>query len=131
MAPRRTIEPSDRDSPISSLSGNIPDSPYCGLASIHFPSLFPNNALESGLWCRGCERAFELYRLRLLSLREMSDLVPAAVDLYGMLLGLRYRAKSRLEFLDHIKHCYCIQRLFPELGPMIEIYNASRYLAGT
>lgn len=94
--------------------GNTPADDYCGMASIPFPSLFPDKTSENGLWCRGCEWVFERYRLGKLTSHLISSLVPQAVDPFRFLLAMQH-CWSKAEFLVHVKHCYGARKLVPEL----------------
>jgi hypothetical protein len=85
--------------------GNTPSDDLCGTGSVPFPSMSPSGA-ESGIWCRGCERTFELYRLDKLDWDTVSRLVPPGCDPFEFLEGLQYRAMSQAEFLEHAKHCH-------------------------
>jgi hypothetical protein len=114
------LEPLQRDPSTMPSDVYTPDDYYCGMASTHFPSLFPNNALESGLWCRGCEWTFESYKLRDLTSSEESDLIPQGVEPFWLLSRMQYRARSRAEFPSHVKDCYGARKLVPELGLIVE-----------
>lgn len=74
--------------------GNAPPDDYCGMASMHFPSLFLDNTLEIGLWCRGCEWAFESYSRGKLSSHLVSSLVPEGVNPFRVLRIVPGRALS-------------------------------------
>jgi len=85
--------------------GNAPNDDFGGMGSIAFPSILENE-VENGLWCRGCERTFELYRLQKLDREVVSRLMPPGCDAFKFLMGLQYRARSEVEFLEHAHHCY-------------------------
>ncbi|KAM5476122.1 hypothetical protein MauCBS54593_000805 [Microsporum audouinii] len=72
----------------------------CGMASICFPSLQPDNSRENGLWCRGCYRASELYRFTYAIYRVVSFVNPPRA-----LVGTNMCALSKREFLEHIEQC--------------------------
>ena len=74
------------------IMGNFPIDGFCGMASIPFPFLLPNDVLNNGLSCRRCERTYERYRF---------DALAANV----VLMEMNYRARSRAGFLNHIRHC--------------------------
>lgn len=89
-----------------------PKDHFYGMASIEFPSLRstnPDAELENGLWCHGCRRNFEQYN----STRKLDHytrpLVPnheelLSDDVLRVLFAMAYQARSRAEFLHHIKH---------------------------
>ncbi|KAF5702650.1 f-box domain-containing protein [Fusarium mundagurra] len=95
--------------------GNIPTDKFFGMASIPFPSLSASGRLENGLWCRGCELTLHQYDNLRLPWRVLAALVPGNRDALRVLLGLERRARSTESFLEHIKHCYGIQQLVPQL----------------
>lgn len=89
-----------------------PENVWLGTASISFPSLSPRKSLESGLWCRGCDYLVkEWWRL---DSATLSNLTPPNVDPYRYLNGLRFRARSKAGFLEHIQNCYGIEMLISE-----------------
>ncbi|EZF74530.1 hypothetical protein H105_03731 [Trichophyton soudanense CBS 452.61] len=73
----------------------------CGMGSICFPSLQPDNTVERGLWCRGCFRASEQYRFS----SPTTDLATRNVYPLRALIGTNLCARSKMQFLEHIKHC--------------------------
>ncbi|EFE43520.1 hypothetical protein TRV_01711, partial [Trichophyton verrucosum HKI 0517] len=73
----------------------------CGMGSICFPSLQPDNTVERGLWCRGCFRASEQYRFS----SPTADLTTRNVYPLRALIGTNLCARSKMQFLEHIKHC--------------------------
>jgi hypothetical protein len=95
--------------------GNTPPDDYCGMASIHFPSLFPDKTSENGLWCRGCEWTFARFRLGKLTSALISSFVPQGVDPFRFLLAMQHRAWSKAGLLVHVKYCYGARNLVPEL----------------
>lgn len=95
--------------------GNIPTDKFFGMASIPFPSLSASGRLENGLWCRGCEITLHHHDSLRLPRRVLAALVPRPRDALLVLLGLERRARSTESFLEHIKHCYGIQQLAPQL----------------
>lgn len=66
-----------------------------GIPTIHFPSLSRENDLEGGLWCRGCKTT-------------------------GVQDNTQDRARSRSDFLDHVKNHHGVQELAHELGLTLE-----------
>ncbi|KAF3891675.1 F-box domain-containing protein [Trichophyton interdigitale] len=73
----------------------------CGMGSICFPSLQPDDTVERGLWCRGCFRASEQYRFS----SPCTDLATRNVYPLRALIGTNLCARSKMQFLEHIKHC--------------------------
>ncbi|EGE02277.1 hypothetical protein TEQG_08601 [Trichophyton equinum CBS 127.97] len=73
----------------------------CGMGSICFPSLQPDDTVERGLWCRGCFRASEQYRFS----SPSTDLATRNVYPLRALIGTNLCARSKMQFLEHIKHC--------------------------
>ncbi|EFR00206.1 hypothetical protein MGYG_03209 [Nannizzia gypsea CBS 118893] len=73
----------------------------CGMGSICFPSLQPDNSVERGLWCRGCFRASEQYRFSSLATgHAIQNVHPPRA-----LIGTNLCARSKKQFLEHIKNC--------------------------
>lgn len=92
--------------------GRRGDDPFFGMASTNFPSLpVPNGPSEYGLWCKGCEKAFDDFRNQRLAANLVSAMVPSGCDPWSVLLGLSRRAHSRSGLLEHIRHCHGAQRL--------------------
>ncbi|KAK2805004.1 hypothetical protein FQN51_001098 [Onygenales sp. PD_10] len=112
------------DAPLEPLSQNpstlpsqeiAPRDRYCGMASVPFPSLQPDGSVEHGLWCRGCALMWEDYRFGQLASDVVTQLSVPEVSTYYVLLGRRQRARSKPEFLEHIKSCHGALELAPEL----------------
>ncbi|KAF3482574.1 uncharacterized protein GIQ15_05333 [Arthroderma uncinatum] len=85
---------------------------FGGMSSIQFPYLRPDNVLEHGHLCKGCEWVYSHY--------ESKDL-PDSV-LYDLELGSEYQVSHALqekslrvmvksEFLTHVAECYGAQKL--------------------
>lgn len=113
---RAPLQPLCQDLSRLPTEGNVPNDDCCGMASIPFPSLLPNNTLENGLWCRGCDRTFERYRFRQLVPNVVSELVPPGCDAFRIFLGMQHRARSNAGFLEHITHCHGVRELDFGLG---------------
>jgi hypothetical protein len=109
------LQPLGRDPSMLPTKENTPSDDFCGMASVPFPSLMPNKELENGLWCRGCEQTFEHYRLGYLGYNAVSDSMPPGCDPLRVLLGMQRRARSKAEFLEHIKYCHGARELLPDL----------------
>ena len=84
---------------------STPNDNFCGMASIPFPSLLPDNTIENGLWCRGCERMFMRYRSGQLSSNVVLDLFSPGCHPLALLMAMHQRAWSKAEFLEHITRC--------------------------
>lgn len=69
------------------------DKLYDCIASIRFSTLRPNGEVERGLWCLGCQKPDTF----------VSD-------------GLEQQARSKSEFLEHIKDCKGAQKLLRKKG---------------
>ncbi|KAF2430640.1 F-box domain-containing protein [Tothia fuscella] len=85
--------------------GDAPTDEFGGMGSIAFPSM-SGSVIENGLWCRGCERTFELFRGQQIDRDVVSRLVPPGCDAFQFLNSLQYRARSEADFLEHAQHCY-------------------------
>jgi hypothetical protein len=105
------LQPFKSDPVMLPTEENKPNDDYCGMASILFPLLLPNRELESALWCRGCEWTFRRYNTRYRSEIEiaLSDILPQGRNMLKVLLGMQRRARSKAEFLKHIKYCYGVR----------------------
>ena len=99
-----SLNPQSQDPSTLPTYHNTPADDSCGMASIPFPSLSTNNALENGLWCRGCEFRDWGYT-KLPYLLSYLYFVPVDRSPYWVFRELQDRARSRAEFLDHITHC--------------------------
>lgn len=84
---------------------NTPADDFCGMGSVPFPSM-SGSSVENGLWCRGCERTFELYRSQELDRSVVSRLMYLGCEPFQFVMGMQYCARSEAEFLEHAKHCY-------------------------
>ncbi|KAH8728358.1 F-box domain-containing protein [Phaeosphaeriaceae sp. PMI808] len=99
------LQPFSQDILTLKSIGSVPNDEFGGTGSVTFPSMV-GNVVESGLWCRGCERTFELYRFQKLDRDVVSRLAPLGCDAFRFIKGLQYRARSEAEFLEHAQHCY-------------------------
>lgn len=84
---------------------------FGGMGAMAFPAIDPKNTIGSssaewGLWCQGCEWTYGEYRFGRIDDGVLACLVPQGCDVEGYLLGMRYRAWTREEFLQHARHCY-------------------------
>ena len=100
------------------FEANEPNDKYCGMASIVFPSLLTGNRIETGLWCRGCEKMFREWSPHKLYPADVSRLVRRTSDIteIHVLYTRQHLARSRIAFLDHITHCSGARELVPELA---------------
>lgn len=81
-----------------------PIDPYFGVASISFPSLQCNGELDKGLWCFGCRettRKFSRYGI----FNSDTSLCMSDLDLTIHLEWMDRRARSKSEFLEHLRSC--------------------------
>lgn len=99
------LQPLSKDPLTLEFASNTPDDKFCGMGSVPFPSM-SGNRVENGLWCRGCERNFELFRGRKLDRGVVSRLVPLGCDPFQFMMGMQYYARSKVDFLEHAKHCH-------------------------
>ena len=114
------LDPLGRDPSTLPSQGNTPNDNFCGMASIPFPSLPSKNAPENGLWCRGCERTFELCRFKELPSKVLSESSPVGCDPFYVFLAKQNRARSRAEFLQHIRQCYGAREMVSRLGQRLK-----------
>lgn len=108
----KTIEwlsrPSE-DAPFT-VCANVPNDPYCGMASTVFPMMRSDGTLEHGLWCRGCRKMSENYY-------ESRPMDPDLVSLMGkcdpflFILGMEREARSSSQFIVHIGDCKGVKML--------------------
>ncbi|KAI5458181.1 F-box domain-containing protein [Mariannaea sp. PMI_226] len=101
-----SIDVSNPDPLAIPSQGNTPPDDFFGLATIPFPSLSTPEVVDNGNWCKGCQHTHELYRWRWLDTTILEKIVPGQLDPQRVLLGLERRARSRSEFLAHVKSCY-------------------------
>lgn len=99
------LQPLSQDPWTLEIISNTPTDDFCGMGSVPFPSM-SGSSIENGLWCRGCERTFELYRSQKLDRSVVSRLVPLNCEPFQFFRGMQYCARSEAEFLEHAKHCY-------------------------
>lgn len=77
---------------------------FHGMTSVKFPSLRPNAAVENGLWCFGCRTSLGNY-YRTGNLDSSTQLLVSDSDPLTVLSARERRARSKSEFLEHIKEC--------------------------
>jgi len=94
------------DVPRSSMS-NIGNDEYCGMASIPFPHLTAEHAIDEGYWCLGCELTSQTWRDDGLTPAELSRLNPITTLRRRdyQLRELAQRARSSAGLLEHLPHC--------------------------
>lgn len=90
-------------------SGSSIDDPFGGVASIHFPSL-ASNSLEFGLWCKGCNWPFDNFN-RPDYLYLARQVLPDKSNSSTAFCGLRFRGRSRSDFLHHVKRCVGVRQI--------------------
>ncbi|KAK2748745.1 hypothetical protein FQN57_000326 [Myotisia sp. PD_48] len=110
-----------RDAPLSPLPANPSTLPtirnsrkdnFCGMASTIFPSLLPDNTLDYGRWCRGCEWMYKHPNKNTwLTIHLRNELVPSRCDPHYVFLGKYRRARSTSDFLAHVTECYGVGQL--------------------
>lgn len=79
-----------------------PKDPYAGMGAVHFPSISAGQ-VEQGLWCRGCQAAFEKYFEDDMDDDTLARLVPRGCDPERYLHRAQYRAFSKSGFVEHAK----------------------------
>lgn len=87
--------------------------PYGGIASIIFPSA-AGGVAEYSFWCRGCHWISK--NIGMLESSVQARLLPDNLEPVIPLLKLPLRARSRENFLLHIRHCYGIRQIAQEAG---------------
>lgn len=91
------------------------DNIYAGMASIPFPSLRPNGDLEGGLCCGGCKVYFEDHYLHgALERKIYTDIFLSGTWTTNEHMEMVQEARSRSEFLAHIKDCEGAKILFED-----------------
>ncbi|OAL43796.1 hypothetical protein IQ07DRAFT_288234 [Pyrenochaeta sp. DS3sAY3a] len=90
---------------------NKPNDMFCGMGSIRFPVLRPGNVVEEGYWCGGCRQILERHKNSPGLLRSVEHLIPEGVNPSRVLEGMAREARSRAQFLEHIKTCAGVERL--------------------
>ncbi|KAK5989025.1 hypothetical protein PT974_10523 [Cladobotryum mycophilum] len=109
-----SLEPSSQDPlMLPDLRRSMAD-PCGGMASICFPSLV-HNRLETRLWCLGCDWLSDNHATRLTS-PTISRLIPDNLNPDDVYRGMRLRARSRSNFLRHIKHCFGVRKVARRVG---------------
>lgn len=98
----------------STSYANTTNDRFCGMASIGFPSLLQNGAIETGLWCFGCRRNFEEWYLtrKVNSITEL--LIPDSRP-YETLQRLERQARSKSGFIEHVRDCKRAMNLYRTL----------------
>ncbi|KAK2875180.1 hypothetical protein FQN49_001717 [Arthroderma sp. PD_2] len=100
------------------------------LATIEFPYLQPDNSLEHGHWCKGCQWRFSRWCSGKLPANALDDLVPfdmthilpdyAVYDLtplnsqanpFIILHNLNLYVRSKSELLTHVVGCYGVDQI--------------------
>ncbi|KAM5475137.1 hypothetical protein MauCBS54593_001609 [Microsporum audouinii] len=74
---------------------------FSGMASIQFPCLLPDNTLEHGLWCKGCEWMLVQFKAGELPTQGEEDRAEGT-----SFSNRSMRAMSKSEFLTHTRKCY-------------------------
>lgn len=109
---QRSTTGAPRQDPLAVLDqGNVPPDRFFGMATIHFPSVPTPEIVENGLWCRGCELTFKEYTNTYSATSEMLRIVPQGCNPGRILFGMTRRARSRVDFLEHLEHCCGAQKL--------------------
>ncbi|KAK5998811.1 hypothetical protein PT974_01194 [Cladobotryum mycophilum] len=88
--------------------------PFFGMAATTFPSL-SKAGLETGLWCRGCDYNLNSFG-RSASAIPISNMIPRRLRACKFLSDMQLRARSRADFLEHIKHCFGVPGLSPAMA---------------
>jgi hypothetical protein len=98
---------------------NTPDDMFCGMGSIRFPVLRretrPGNVIEEGYWCGGCQLIFERHKFNPWLLRSVEHLIPKGVNPSRVLEGMAREARSRAQFLEHIKTCAGVEQFVTKM----------------
>ncbi len=101
----------ERQSYRTCMLENTPNDRFPGMGATNFPFLRPDKVLEDGLWCCGCEHS-NSRRFRGI---EAPDSDP------GMLLeALQCQARSRDEFMEHIRKCEGATKLLQRLEKHVQ-----------
>lgn len=110
------MQPLDGDQFLLPPQPHEPNDKYCGMACIPFPSIGRDGQQESGLWCRGCEWAFEnlLYEDEQEIEAALGYSISPDCEVECVLLSLKHRARSKMEFARHIRNCYGVRKLSDE-----------------
>lgn len=98
--------------------GNVPPDRFFGMAAIHFPSVPTPEIIENGHWCRGCELTFKEYTDTYSATSAMLRTVPQGCDPWRVLFGMTRRARSKVEFLEHMEHCCGARKLIRMKEPV-------------
>ncbi|KAI1771100.1 hypothetical protein F4818DRAFT_221714 [Hypoxylon cercidicola] len=92
---------------------NITEDKFASMASIRIPYLAEAGA-DYGRLCRGCQVTYDHYWEGLLPTSVLSELAPPGVGPHRPLLAILARLRSRDRFLEHIRHCYGVNRLLAD-----------------
>jgi len=84
---------------------NVPSDRFCGMASVSFPVLRPNNEIENGIWCFGCRTKRQTYSSPDDLGEDMRQLVVRGVNWRKILPVMERRAWSKYEFVKHVRAC--------------------------
>lgn len=84
---------------------------YKDAAAVEFPSLGKSRIADKGTWCKGCDATAVWFRKRRLDQATVSAMVPPGANALRFLVGLSFRARSKADHLEHVKHCYGAQKL--------------------
>lgn len=106
------LEPLNENPSKQPSRANKPDDMFGGMGSIRFPVLRPGRMVEEGYWCGGCQLVFERRANIPGLLRSIEHLIPAGVNPSQVLEGMAREARSRAQFLEHIKTCIGVERFF-------------------
>lgn len=90
---------------------NLPEDDLGGIATIRFPFVSPEGTADVGRLCRGCEvtaTEFKYGRLPETVRRELSGPLCGG---HEPLRAAVSRLRTREDFVEHVQHCYGVQRL--------------------
>ncbi|WEW58968.1 hypothetical protein PRK78_004436 [Emydomyces testavorans] len=90
---------------------DIPADFFNGMGSVYFPFLHRDGTLEKGLWCYGCKRNSEMYYSTREYGGDMGGLDPSTTSGYYFMRMLECRARTKSDFLAHIRECRGAKRL--------------------
>ena len=105
------LQPLNRDLDLLPRTQVLPQDNYPGQASVFFPSMSRNKEPEFGIWCRGCDWINKHHQYHFGGWvdtavdRALSDTISKDFCLPQALEGMRRRARTTAEFLEHVKHC--------------------------
>ncbi|KAK2877257.1 hypothetical protein FQN49_001296 [Arthroderma sp. PD_2] len=102
------------DSDDSDLDTRTEDTEFGSMSSIQFPYLRPDNVLEHGHLCKGCEWVCSHYKPNDLPDRVLYDLELSGRNAYEISHALQERSlrvMANSEFLTHVAECYGAQKI--------------------